>query len=217
MKKIFLAALLPLAVCLFGLRSYAGPAFDAPIRVTQPDGSVIEICKRGDERGSWYESAQGAYALLYDAKTKWWYFAVSKEGRLVSLGVPYKEGEPAPLPAAKDYRPARVSARRVSGEAIALIKSGMTSVDYAAEPEKSRAAMREIAERTAAEAEGVVVQLFSPVPSEEGEMLIMAHIKDERPGKDPRPLIERLKKIPAVLNASPNSISRPLSSPKPSP
>lgn len=50
-------------------------------------------------------------------------------------------------------------------------------MDYAAEPEKSRAAMREIAERTAAEAEGVVVQLFSPVPSEEGEMLIMAHIK----------------------------------------
>ena len=217
MKKIFLAALLPLAVCLFGLRSYAGPAFDAPIRVTQPDGSVIEIRKRGDERGSWYESAKGAYALLYDANTKWWYFAVSKEGRLVSLGVPYKEGEPAPLPAAKDYRPARVSARRVSGEAIALIKSGMTSVDYAAEPEKSRAAMREIAERTAAEAEGVVVQLFSPVPSEEGEMLIMAHIKDERPGKDPRPLIERLKKIPAALNASPNGISRPLSSPKPSP
>lgn len=131
--------------------------------------------------------------------------------------MPYKEGEPAPLPAAKDYRPARVSARRVSGEAIALIKSGITSVDYAAEPEKSRAAMREIAERTAAEAEGVVVQLFSPVPSEEGEMLIMAHIKEERPGKDPRPLIERLKKIPAVLNASPNGISRPLSSPKPSP
>ena len=173
MKKIFLAALLPLAVCLFGLRSYAGPAFDAPIRVTQPDGSVIEIRKRGDERGSWYESAKGAYALLYDANTKWWYFAVSKEGRLVSLGVPYREGEPAPLPAAKDYRPVRVSARRVSGEAIALIKSGITSADYAAEPEKSRAAMREIAERTADEAEGVVVQLFSPVPSEEGEMLIM--------------------------------------------
>ncbi|MCC8057651.1 hypothetical protein [Cloacibacillus sp.] len=217
MKKIFLAALLPLAVCLFGLRSYAGPAFDAPICVTQPDGSVIEIRKRGDERGSWYESAEGAYALLFDAKTKWWYFAVSKEGRLISLGVPYREGEPAPLPAAKDYRPARGLERHVSGEAIALIKSGITSKDYAAEPEKSHAAMRKTAEKTAAEAEGVVVQLFSPVPSEEGEMLIMAHIKEERPGKDPRPLIERLKKIPAVLNASPNGISRPLSSPKPSP
>lgn len=217
MKKIFLAALLPLAVCLFSIRSYAVPALDAPVRVTQPDGSVIEIRKRGDERGSWYESAKGAYALLFDAKTKWWYFAVSKEGRLVSLGVPYREGAPAPLQAAADYRPVRNLERYVSGEAIALIKSGITSKDYAAEPEKSRAMMRETAEKTAFEAEGVVVQLFSPVPSEEGEMLIMAHIREERPGKDPRPLIERLKKIPAVLNASPNGISRPLSSPKPSP
>ncbi|MCD7954016.1 MAG: hypothetical protein LUG14_14220, partial [Synergistaceae bacterium] len=110
-------------------------------------------------------------------------------GRRVSRVGPYREGEPAPLPAATDYRPARGLERHVSGEAIALIKSGITSKDYAAEPEKSRAAMRETAEKTAAEAEGVVVQLFSPVTSEDGEMLIMAHIKDERPGKDPRPLI----------------------------
>lgn len=105
MKKIFFAALLPLIFSAFCCPSYAGPALEIPQSVTQPDGSVIEIRKRGDERANWYESGNGGYALLRDAKTKWWYFATSKEGRLVSLGVPYREDAPAPAAAAKNYRP----------------------------------------------------------------------------------------------------------------
>ena len=104
MKKISFTLLLSLMICASG--ACAGPALDIPRKATQPDGSVIEIRKRGDERAHWYESENGAYALLCDAKTKWWYFAVSKEGRLVSLGVPYREGASAPLEAAKNYRPA---------------------------------------------------------------------------------------------------------------
>ena len=106
MKKISFTLLLSLMICASGFSACAGPALDIPRKATQPDGSVIEIRKRGDERAHWYESENGAYALLCDAKTKWWYFAVSKEGRLVSLGVPYREGAAAPLEAATNYRPA---------------------------------------------------------------------------------------------------------------
>ncbi|MDO5116114.1 MAG: hypothetical protein Q4D58_08475 [Synergistaceae bacterium] len=100
MKRLAIALLLTAASA-----ASAVPALQQPFMKRQPDGAIIKIVRRGDERVHWYESANGAYALLFDAKTKWWYFATAKKDRLVSLGVPYREETPAPAEAAKNYRP----------------------------------------------------------------------------------------------------------------
>ena len=55
MKKI----LLGFALLLVALSMSAIPAKPGPIRVTQPDGSVITIYRHGDEFGHWITDAQG--------------------------------------------------------------------------------------------------------------------------------------------------------------
>jgi hypothetical protein len=53
-----------------------------PRTIVQPDGTKIECFITGDEFGGMIHDAEG-YAIKYDKKTGWWYYAVEKDGKVV--------------------------------------------------------------------------------------------------------------------------------------
>ena len=50
-KKTLCSVALTLSLLGAGLRANAIPAIPEPIKITQPDGSVITLCMHGDESG----------------------------------------------------------------------------------------------------------------------------------------------------------------------
>lgn len=202
--------------------AFAVPALERPFTVKQPDGSVIEIVQRGDERAHWTESANGRWALVRDEKSGWWNYAEVKDGRLASLGVHYVPGKRAPKKAVKGFRPTPVrpacgepsALSEVRGEALVTLRSGISQETYEADIDTAKYAMRMIAERAASRAGAEVVQLFAPVagrtPVGASDMIISAHFRSTAPDEPTAALIARLKNDPSVLAASPNGVSRPM-------
>lgn len=64
----------------------AEPANPTPIKYTQPDGTVVTIILRGDERISWAETTDG-YKLLNNGKNGWEYAVTDASGNLKASGI----------------------------------------------------------------------------------------------------------------------------------
>jgi len=88
--------------------SSAKPASPFPFTVELPDGTTLELYKRGDEFRNWTESADG-YTVL-ENNEGYWEFAESKDGKLVSTGVIYRPGTTPPFGVEKHEKP-EVSAK----------------------------------------------------------------------------------------------------------
>lgn len=86
----------------------AGPASPDPIKLKQPNGTVLHARIMGDEFQGWIETLEG-YTILQDAKTGVWEYAVleAKTGRLQSSGQPVVDPASAPSSLEKHLRPAR--------------------------------------------------------------------------------------------------------------
>jgi M6 family metalloprotease-like protein len=67
-------------------QSVAAPAYPYPIQITQPDGSVITVILKGDEKVKWAESADG-YTLLRNSKGVFEYARLNSQGDLVPSGI----------------------------------------------------------------------------------------------------------------------------------
>ena len=67
---LFVAAVCPSA--------FAEMACPEPRLVSQPDGTVIELIQRGDERRSWVETSDG-YSVVKDQADGVWYYALTSQ------------------------------------------------------------------------------------------------------------------------------------------
>ncbi len=88
MKKLFL---LSLAVYL-SINMTASPAFPRKTKVVQPDGNVITVTLRGDERMNYYESESGE-VLLFDKDGFLKYAVLSADGKVVPGDIKAVDGE----------------------------------------------------------------------------------------------------------------------------
>jgi M6 family metalloprotease-like protein len=79
-KLFFVASLLMFIVQVaFQNKAFAVPADPRPIKFRQPDGSVVTITLKGDEKIHWAETIDG-YTLLSNGKKGWEYAIVNRNG-----------------------------------------------------------------------------------------------------------------------------------------
>ncbi len=86
----FILFVLLLALTSF---SFSVPAHPFPERVTQPDGTQIEVVMKGDEFFHWTETREG-FSIVKDKSTGWWYYAKFEKGKFVMT--PYIVGKVDP-------------------------------------------------------------------------------------------------------------------------
>jgi M6 family metalloprotease-like protein len=90
---ILIFILFLIALSAFQNEAVAVPADPTPIVYKQPDGSVITIRLKGDEKLSWAETPDG-YTLLNNGKGGWEYAIKDKSGNIKISGVlAHKEGQ----------------------------------------------------------------------------------------------------------------------------
>lgn len=89
MKKYTLKTLaIACVAALSSVAVHAVPAYNKPVRVTQPDGTVVTITLHGDERLHWGETSDG-FTLLQDADGYWNFAKTDKRGNLVVSDLRY--------------------------------------------------------------------------------------------------------------------------------
>jgi hypothetical protein len=80
--------LLLLAFCLIFVNVFAAWLNNVPGKVSQPDGTVIDVLKSGDEFHNWAHDENG-YTIVKDKKTGFWCWAKSaQDGDIESSGYP---------------------------------------------------------------------------------------------------------------------------------
>ena len=87
MKKFLFLVIL---FTVFISKTNAVPAYPYPIKYTQPDGSVITVQLKGDERVHWAESSDG-YTLLSNGKNGWEYALADQSGDIKASGILARE------------------------------------------------------------------------------------------------------------------------------
>ena len=124
LRKILQAFPILIVLCGTGLAATSSvPASPFPIKTTQPDGTEIEVFKRGDERLNWVENPKG-YALARNEETGYWEYAILETRSadvgckasywlaLIPSGVVYDPSENAPADWPTGLRPTRAAGRR---------------------------------------------------------------------------------------------------------
>ena len=89
---------------LFPPSVWGAPASPFPVVYEQPDGTTVEIFRRGDEFFNWAETSD-AFALAKNESTGFWEYALLSNNRLVPSGFPYRPGLIPPGRTPKNYRP----------------------------------------------------------------------------------------------------------------
>lgn len=87
-RTLFIFVLL-LSICIQSV--YSVPAVPWPIERQQPDGTIVEIYLRGDEKVNWMESLDG-YTLMYDNDRTIVYAEKDEYSNLVPSSVAYLPG-----------------------------------------------------------------------------------------------------------------------------
>ena len=91
MKKLSFSVLfMTIALIFFQHEVKAVIAYPYPIEYAQPDGSIVTLTMKGDEKVHWAETLDG-YTLLRNKKGAWEYAVIDKKGDLVCSGVMAKE------------------------------------------------------------------------------------------------------------------------------
>ena len=136
-------------IALWGLslglspQSFAVPAFDKVIILTQPDGSTFEAIQRGDEYANWMETAEG-YSIV-QSEGDWYYAVLDETGQLIpsthavnSRSRSFPVGiEPHLQPAPQVERPLRTPKNqraRLSKKTITTQKVLLIMVDFENQP-----------------------------------------------------------------------------------
>jgi M6 family metalloprotease-like protein len=78
--------LLFIACCAITATVFARPAKPTPIEIKQPDGTIITIIAKGDERVKWAETPDG-YSLLRNAEGIYEYAVENENGDMIASGV----------------------------------------------------------------------------------------------------------------------------------
>jgi len=110
MMKKLLRSCLYLPLLLFAAVTALGmPAIPTPTEVTQPDGTVLEVQIKGDERQNWIELHPSGHTVIKNDKTGYWEYAErSSDDSLKSSGVKAEPGgRNAPDFIRKELRPQR--------------------------------------------------------------------------------------------------------------
>jgi len=85
--KTFFSTLLVASLFLYSaIEAVACPAFPGLGKAKQPDGAIISLYLRGDEKMHWMESEDG-YSLLYDNNKNIVYATADKEGNMVPSSI----------------------------------------------------------------------------------------------------------------------------------
>ena len=84
---IFVACLATALLSPLG-KAVAMPAYPKPITVTQPDGRMVTVCLRGDERLNWAQTTDG-YTLLRNEDGYWTFARQDRHGNLVASSLVY--------------------------------------------------------------------------------------------------------------------------------
>lgn len=84
---IFVACLATALLSPLG-KAVAMPAYPKPITVTQPDGMMVTVCLRGDERLNWAQTTDG-YTLLRNEDGYWTFARQDRHGNLVASSLVY--------------------------------------------------------------------------------------------------------------------------------
>jgi M6 family metalloprotease-like protein len=107
-------AVLAVAAALWGLFGpsplWAAPADPFPFGATQPDGTRIVLRQRGDEFFHWTETT-GGYALVRDAETGYWEYAVLSGDLLRASGRAYRAGTAPVAGAVRNLVPSKTQIR----------------------------------------------------------------------------------------------------------
>jgi hypothetical protein len=84
-KRIILTVLI---LNLLIINVYASWLHDVPVRIKQPDNTIVDVFRSGDEFHNWVHD-ENEYTIIRDISTDYWCWAViSSEGNLVSTGIP---------------------------------------------------------------------------------------------------------------------------------
>lgn len=86
--------------------AWGAPASPFPIIAEQPDGSSVEVFRRGDEFVNWVETPEG-YPLVKNAATGFWEYAYVSGNTLTASGADYRSDGFPPAGAARGFRPSR--------------------------------------------------------------------------------------------------------------
>ncbi len=84
---IFVACLATALLSPLG-KAVAMPAYPKPITVAQPDGRMVTVCLRGDERLNWAQTTDG-YTLLRNEDGYWTFARQDRHGNLVASSLVY--------------------------------------------------------------------------------------------------------------------------------
>lgn len=105
MKKTLASSIVTLTAtalitAVLAVPAYCVPASPDSFSVKQPDGTLFNAMKKGDEWNNWTETTSG-YTVVQDPKTKVWEYAIIGPcGDLISSGVAVKPDvkPPADIP-----------------------------------------------------------------------------------------------------------------------
>lgn len=122
MKKNFLLSMFLLVALFFAagiFQSQAVPAYPYPVKITQPDGSVVTVILRGDEKVKWAETTDG-YTLLVNSKGMYEYAMLNAEGDLTPSGIPMSDQR---TKAANDFLAMTPKGLTYSESQVSMLKS----------------------------------------------------------------------------------------------
>lgn len=115
MKRRALFAFIIVACMFISTSAWSAPASPFPIISEQPDGSSVEVFRRGDEFVNWVETPEG-YPLVKNTATGFWEYAYVSENTFTPSGTVYRSNEFPPAGVVRGFKPSQafVQQRRLA-------------------------------------------------------------------------------------------------------
>lgn len=115
MKRRALFAFILVACMFISTSAWSAPASPFPIISEQPDGSSVEVFRRGDEFANWVETPEG-YPLVKNTATGFWEYAYVSGNTLTTSGTVYRSNDFPPAGVVRGYKPSQafVQQRRLA-------------------------------------------------------------------------------------------------------
>ncbi len=115
MKRRALFAFILVACMFISTSAWSAPASPFPIISEQPDGSSVEVFRRGDEFVNWVETP-GGYPLVKNTVTGFWEYAYVSGNTLTASGTVYRSNDFPPAGVVRGFKPSQsfVQQRRLA-------------------------------------------------------------------------------------------------------
>ena len=106
MKRRALFAFILVACMFVSTSAWSAPASPFPVISEQPDGSPVEVFRRGDEFVNWVETPEG-YPLVKNTATGFWEYAYVSGNTLTASGTVYRSNDFPPAGVVRGYKPSQ--------------------------------------------------------------------------------------------------------------